>query len=575
MAAFLGTLALIALQNALKKRFLRKNQEPLLILANLELLIFLALFHFVLGGDRIFQMIPILKNSQAIIPLFSLLLYFIGFAVYQYTSYMASSSSYQRSHVDARAYTSQQLRMLIPFALPFILFMGFLDVVQFILPEKWQTLLFDEENHTGILIFTLLSLLVMGIILLVLPMFIQKIWSTVPMEDSPLKTRLEKLCRKAHFSCAGIMIWTTMNHALTAAIIGVIPRFRYVMFTGRLIRELPEESIEGILAHEIGHSYRKHLLILPCIIFGMVILAGLFSLIGSDAIDRIFGLEEILYPNTLAWNILYPFCLFVPYAVLIAVYFRYVFGYFSRLFERQADLHVYELGLSPIHLIQALDYLGTATGNTHSQPNWHHFSIQERIDFLNACERNPALIEQHHNRVKKALLGYALFFIASSLLLIAPFFPDTFGLKSLNSATRTLSNTLTTVTTRDLREKVTETFLFNYHLKGNPNTLKKGILAGLRPYAATQLPGIAEFYAAKHLLPEGEISAAAILMSKAWERTDLESLNPSLITSYAALTKDIFNRLKNDTQYLEEAVQLRQAYKNAVIQYNEPLENAQ
>ena len=70
-----------------------------------------------------------------------------------------------------------------------------------------------------------------------------------------------------------------------AAIVGVVPRLRYVMFTKRIQKELSGDSIEAVLAHEIGHNYHRHLLVYPFILFGMILSSGLFSLFFSDAIQ--------------------------------------------------------------------------------------------------------------------------------------------------------------------------------------------------------------------------------------------------------------------------------------------------
>ena len=42
--------------------------------------------------------------------------------------------------------------------------------------------------------------------------------------------------------------------------------------------------------------------------------------------------------------------------------------------------HVFELGVPVEHMQLALNELGHITGGTHYVPNWHHFSLQERID---------------------------------------------------------------------------------------------------------------------------------------------------------------------------------------------------
>lgn len=213
--------------------------------------------------------------------------------------------------------------------------------------------------------------------------------------------------------------WTIMNHSYTAGIIGIVPRFRYVMFTKRLLDELSKESIEAVLAHEIGHSYRKHLLIYPVIIFGMIVTTTIFSLFFSESINEFFSLQDMLHPSPL-WKMLYPLSVFIPFAVILALYFRYVFGYFSRLFERQADLHVFEVGIPPEHMHQALDELGVLTGNTHHHPSWHHHSISERMTFLEKAASDPSLIDKHHRRVKKNLIVYCSLLIFFCCLVLSP-----------------------------------------------------------------------------------------------------------------------------------------------------------
>jgi STE24 endopeptidase len=201
-----------------------------------------------------------------------------------------------------------------------------------------------------------------------------------------------------------------MNRSLTAAIVGVVPRLRYIMFTKRLLHELSPNAIESILAHEIGHSYRKHLLIFPLILLGMIVCTSLFAQYFSDP------LSQWLSAQNAEW--LFPLTIFIGYAIIIALYFRFVFGLFSRLFERQADLHGFVLGLLPEHMIEALDDVAVATGFTHMAPNWHHYSIQQRIDFLKAATENPKLIQAHHRRVKLILFLYFILLAAALLLLV-------------------------------------------------------------------------------------------------------------------------------------------------------------
>ena len=133
------------------------------------------------------------------------------------------------------------------------------------------------------------------------------------------------------------------------------------------------------MAHEIGHSKHKHLFFFALVLLGMIFATSV---------------TDFLEPY-----VPYPILFFMIYTLSVAVYFRIVFGFFSRLFERQADLYGIELGLPPAAMIEALHLIGVFTGNSHHIPNWHHFSIAERIAFLQAVEKNPALIQQHTRKV--------------------------------------------------------------------------------------------------------------------------------------------------------------------------------
>lgn len=406
-------IALIWLQGRWISRKRRRNdQGGMLLLVNLELLVFLFFFHFLLGAPRVFGRIPLIGFSQTLMTILSLFFYFAGLAFFHYISSTRNKSFETLPHKQL-SHALRELRLLIPFIIPFLLLTVFLELINHI-TNQFPDLHLSTIETT--LIFLGITILFIVLIMIFLPFVIQKIWQCQPLEDSPLKDRLEKLCQKANFKHAGLQTWTVLNHSLTAAIIGITPRFRYVMFTKRILREMSDDSIEAILAHEIGHSYRKHLLIYPFIIFGISVLLGLFSLFTAEAMEEGLRFVAYTYPSY-SWNFMAPVAVLLPYAVIIVVYFRVVFGFFSRLFERQADLHVFELKVPPEYLTNALHAIGVATGNSHHQPNWHHYSIQQRIDFLNAAAKDPTLIAKHHRKVKWILLGYMVLLILGLITL--------------------------------------------------------------------------------------------------------------------------------------------------------------
>ena len=406
---YLGILALIYWQKKICVLKWRYRSSTMLTVTNIELLIFLIFFYFILGGQRIFNELPFLGSLQMIPILFGLGLYFGGLAAYHCTG--------ESKRTQDQTYL-QRVLFIIPFAVPFLFFTIIVDL--FYIPVKHLAPAFFKFLNTplGTLVFFIMSLLFVGLCLIFLPPLIIWIWGCQPLPNTPIKARLEQLCRRAHFRHAGFRTWDVMNHTLTAAILGVLPRLRYVIFTPKLLRDLPPEEVEAILAHEIGHSYYKHLWLFPLIILGLVICTALFAAIFTEPIIHLFDFLSMRYPSAI-WPLLYPLALFLPILMIFILYLRYVFGLFSRLFEREADLHGFNLGIPPEHMIGALNSIAVATGYSHRVPNWHHYSIQQRIDFLQQAAIHPELIAQHHRRVKRYLWGYlAIFGLGMACLFI-------------------------------------------------------------------------------------------------------------------------------------------------------------
>jgi Zn-dependent protease with chaperone function len=400
MGIYAVLLILIYLQNKYLLPISKRAKNALLYLVNAELLIFLFIYHFVFSAQRFIAQLPIFADTS--IALFSLLMYLGGLIVFHRTS-----SSTQEA--------SSELRLLAPLALPFILLVFFVDLLQ-LFPT--QALFQGEPTLITEISFLVITLIFLGLLMVFLPYFLQKIWKCRPLYDPVLEARLEDICRKANFKHAGLKLWSVLDNSLTAAIIGVVPKFRYILFTKRLLREVPTTSVEAILAHEIGHSHYKHLLIYPFIFFGMAAVLSLFSNFISLPFLQYLSLQEHLNPS-LPWNtLLYPLAVFVPYALVVWLYFRYVFGLFSRLFERQADLFVFPLQIPPHYMVEALDYVGVATGNTHHLANWHHYGIQERIDFLEKAIKNPTEVPKHNRRVRNYLIAYFVLFAIAVLTLV-------------------------------------------------------------------------------------------------------------------------------------------------------------
>jgi len=87
-------------------------------------------------------------------------------------------------------------------------------------------------------------------------------------------------------------------------------------------------------------------------------------------------------------------------------YFRFIFGFFMRNFERQADAYVYTIFDTAVPLISTLKKISIAGRQSPDKPNWHHFSITERIEFLQKCEKDRTHVGRHDSKVRKFIGVY-------------------------------------------------------------------------------------------------------------------------------------------------------------------------
>jgi tetratricopeptide (TPR) repeat protein len=178
------------------------------------------------------------------------------------------------------------------------------------------------------------------------------------------------------------------------------------MVTEGLLQILDQEELRAVLAHEMGHVKEHHLFFYLIFLLGYLVLAyplsGLSFLLVLTSDLPLTGMMQ----NESEFLTLVSILSTIPLLLLLVFYFRFLFGFFIRNFERQADLYVFSVTTRPYPLISALEKVGFHSGNIRDVPSWHHFSIKQRVDFLAAAARDPSLLNKHRLKVKKALAGY-------------------------------------------------------------------------------------------------------------------------------------------------------------------------
>jgi len=303
---------------------------------------------------------------------------------------------------DSRqSYVWSNITFSIPVLLPWLFLSGILDFINSLPFELPKQLLATTEGQVIYFLIFLFAIAIIG------PAIIQKFWRCKPLEKGDDRSRIEFLCKKADLKYANILYWPAFgSRMITAGVMGLIKKYRYILVTGPLLSFLEPDEIDAVIAHEIGHIKRKHLIFYLVFFTGYMLLSYatydliIYLIIFSEPVLKLItgmGLSRTTTISTM-FSIA-EICIFL-------IYFRYVFGYFMRNFERQADCYVYTLFDSAKPLISTFEKITATSGQSPDRPNWHHFSIRERIDYLNKCETDKNYISRHDRKIQKSIAVY-------------------------------------------------------------------------------------------------------------------------------------------------------------------------
>ena len=298
----------------------------------------------------------------------------------------------------------------LPIVLPWVTLSLFYDLLALAPFDGLKSFI---SSTLGDLLFFIIFLV---FIMIFFPPIVRRLWGCKKLPDGPLKDHLIEFCKRQNFKVE-LYIWPLFEgRVLTAGVMGMIPGLRYILLTPAIIETMTSAELEAVMAHEIGHVKKKHLLMYVLLIGGFSAIAGLLAeplFYYSFSFEWVFQLltSEKMNPDTIIGLIVG-----VPFLVLLLFYFRFVFGYFIRNFERQADLYVIKILGSGRALISAFDKIAGTSGQSKKKPNWHHFGIGERIETLERCEAEPSLIDSQDKKVRRSLIIYVLVLVAAAVL---------------------------------------------------------------------------------------------------------------------------------------------------------------
>ena len=354
--------------------------------------------------------IAVFKTIPTLMALLFLLL-FIFYLAIVWTFAFRSYQSLYRADISQSTYVFSNISFSIPVLLPWLFLSGIADIIQALPFEAPKRFLNTTEGELSYFLFFLLGVAIVG------PALIQKFWRCTPLEDGYYRKRIEELCRRAGLAYADILYWPIFGgKMITAGVMGLIRKFRYILVTNALLQILEPEEVDAVIAHEIGHIKKKHLLFYLGFFVGYMLL----SYVAVDAIVlAIISAEPVYWLSSKAGISQTAFISGIYSIVIICVfliYFRFIFGFFMRNFERQADTYVYTLFDSAKPLISTLEKIAETSGQSADKPNWHHYSIRQRIDYLRKCETDLSWIDRHNIKIRKGISVYVVCLLLAGIL---------------------------------------------------------------------------------------------------------------------------------------------------------------
>ncbi|HEY1189765.1 MAG TPA: M48 family metallopeptidase [Gemmata sp.] len=188
---------------------------------------------------------------------------------------------------------------------------------------------------TRTVVYRVGSLAIVPGLILLMPLVMKPLLGLRSLPPGPVRDRFEALAERLEFRCTDFLLWHTHGASANAFITGLLPRVRYVVFTDRILDELPPDELDAVFGHEVGHARHGHIwLYTGFLALSLSVLAALVlyteKAIEAGTSGEMVRLREVL-KGFKTWVAL-------PPVALVTGYLFVVFGALSRRCERQADL---------------------------------------------------------------------------------------------------------------------------------------------------------------------------------------------------------------------------------------------
>ncbi len=276
----------------------------------------------------------------------------------------------------------------------------------------------------------LLQAVVAGTVFVFSPVMLRHLWKTQKLPASALRSRLEATCRRLGLRYREILVWQSHGAMVNAAVMGLLPQIRYILLSDGLLDHLSEEQVESVFGHEAGHVKERHITYYMLFAIASMIAVGL----AGEWLERELGQSEDVTN--------------VAVMGMVVAIWGIGFGWISRRFERQADLHgVRCVQKDPLACTQpcwvhspgaaetagerlcataagvfasALEAVAMLNGISKYARSWRHSSIASRQAFVRQAAFYPEILRRFEGTVSRIKLG--LLAVTLSLAIVSAWF---------------------------------------------------------------------------------------------------------------------------------------------------------
>ncbi|MBW1864800.1 MAG: tetratricopeptide repeat protein [Deltaproteobacteria bacterium] len=241
-----------------------------------------------------------------------------------------------------------------------------------------------------------------------------------------------------------------------------------------------------------------------------------------------------------------------------------------RNYDRQAEAYVFTIFDTATSLISTLKKIAFTGKQSPDKPNWHHFSITERIEYLEKCELDRTHVGRQNSKIRKSIgvylaglvmiggVGYQLNYGQAGAVLNTHFFEKVI----MKELAKTPDNA-------DLHTMMGDLYFSRNNYGGAASQYEKAI--EMAPRQARALNNLAWLYATCEEASYRDLERALLLAKRAAVLERESHVLDTLAESYF-INGDIEAALTTEKEALAIAKKNRAYYQGQIARFEEMLE---